>query len=283
MAATPQRTIAWGPVIGALVAGAAMTGVVAWRFNLQSLEGQIAASRAALKKLVLSGGIPPTQEVMDYLSGRAAAFEDRYHQWIARIAAAPLPEAAKADPQLYFQQQFHEVQRTLERLATARGMPVPEQLGFPKDLPPSDTVPRLLVQLALIQEAANLVLEEGVASLASLKVEDPESVPVQEGASTFLVRLPVRIRLSASLPQLMNILGAIERATPLIDVRAIHLQGTDPLEVELVLARYLVMAGLEDLLAAEAQATAASQPSSSRSKKPGGARRTKTRSAGSED
>jgi hypothetical protein len=271
MVAAPPRSIAWGPVVGALVAGAAMTGVVAWRFNLQGLESQIAAKQAALKKLVLSGGIPPNQGVMDYLTSRRAALEDRYQQWVQRVAAPPLAEAAKADPQLYFQQQFHEVQRTLERLATARGMPVPEQLGFPKELPPSDTVPRLLVQLALIQEAASVILEESVTALASLKVADPESVPVEQGGGTFLVRLPVRIRLTATLTQLMNILGAMERAAPLIEVRAIGVQqsGADSgaLEVELVLARYLVMAGLEESAAQDEAAAPVEKKSAARSKK----------------
>jgi len=269
----PRRPISWVPLLGAVVIGAILTGTISWLVTLRSVEERIKAHHASLKKLMLSGRIPPNEEVLRYLIIRPAAIEARYRYWLQRVASPQMAEAASADPQLYFQEQFHEVQRTLERLATARAMAAPEQLGFPKELPPSDTVPRLLIQLSLIKDAASLIFEQGVAQLTSLKVEDPQPVPQPEGATPFLTRLPVRVRLNASLPQLMKVLGAIQRETPLIDVLAIRIApvtvqpaGTDApsngtttadaqlpagqpaggtpeaLEVELLLSRYLVTA-----------------------------------------
>ncbi|HLD78292.1 MAG TPA: GspMb/PilO family protein, partial [archaeon] len=194
-----------------------------------------------------SGGIPPNQEAMDYLTSRDASLQRRYQHWLKRVAAMPPTEAATADPQLYFQEQLHEVQRTLERLAAARTMSVPAQLGFPKELPPPETVPRLLVQLSLIRDVAELVFAQGVTALASCKIEDPEPVAEQDGQELFLMRLPVRVRLTGSLAQLIKILGAIERVSPLIDLRAVQVVSADApeqLEVDLVLARYLAMAPL---------------------------------------
>lgn len=255
-----RRAVPMGPMVAAMVAGAAVAAGVFWRLNLSAIDSQIAAKTGALKKLVLSGKLPPNEEVMAYLTARQASLDRRYQQWLERIASAPVAEAASADPQLYFQEQFHEVQRTLERLATARAMAVPEQLGFPKELPPSDTVPRLLIQLSLIKEAAALIFEQGVSVLTSFKIDDPQPVPQPEGREPFLTRLPVRVRFNASLPQLMKVLGAIQRATPLIDVLAIRAApaaapqpvaastagttgtATDTLEVELLLSRYLVTA-----------------------------------------
>jgi hypothetical protein len=176
-----------------------------------------------------------------------------------------LDDAAKVDPQLYFQERYHEVQRTLERLAVARGLPVPEQLGFPKEIPPSDTVPRLLVQLSLIEEVATLILEQGVTKLSSLRVEDPFIRTDPKEQTAFIMQLPIRVRLTAAVSKLMTILGALERAKPTIDVRSMRMisgtagvvtaaatgdEGTekevsiaDPtLDIELVLARYLTIA-----------------------------------------
>ena len=251
--AKQNPSIPWGPVMVAMVVGAAATGLAAWQMNLRSLESQVKDKRSLLKKLVLSGGIPPNEEVMEYLQGRQSALDDRYQQRVKQVAAPPLAEAARADPQLYFQQQFHDVQRTLERLATARDIPAPAPLGFPKELPPSDTVPRLLVQLSLMQDVATLVFEQGLTGLASLKVEDPEPVPEEGGDATFLVRLPVRLRLTATLPELMKVLAAIERVDPLVDVRSIRAQtapspsaeSPEALDVDLVVARYLVLAPQE--------------------------------------
>ena len=245
MAQTLRRPVAWGPVFVAMAAGAAITGVISWRINLQGLQQQIASKQAALKKLTLSGGIPPNRDVMSYFTSRQAALEGRYQARLGDVEAPPLAEAAKADPQLYFQEQVHEVQRSLERLAAARGIPAPAQLGFPKELPPSDTVPRLLIQLSLIQELAELILEQGVTDLASLKVEDPEAVADEDTSGPFLMQLPVRVRMTATLPQVMSVLGAIHRVHPLIDVRAVRFAASpvpESLDVEVLVARYLIVA-----------------------------------------
>lgn len=243
---TQRRAVPMAPLIGAMVVGAAVTGVMAWRLTLTAIDGQIAAKTSALRKMVLSGKIPPNEEVMEYLTSRQQALEQRYQRWRTRVAAATAAEAAGADPQLYFQEQLHDVQRTLERLATARAMAVPEQLGFPKELPPADTVPQLLLQLSLIKEAAALMFEQGVVALSSFKIEDAQPVPQPDDEEKpFLTRLPVRVRLHATLPQLMKVLGALQRVSPLVDVLVVRVApggASDHLEVELVLSRYLVTA-----------------------------------------
>lgn len=269
--AQPRPPIAWPPLLAATVAGAALAGVIGWRLSLQSLDAQIRAKRAALKKLALSGGIPPTQEVMDHLTAHQLSLDRRYQHWLKAVTAPPLADAAQADPQLYFQEHLHEVQRTLDRLSAARGVPVPEQLGFPKELPPSDTVPRLLAQLSLIEEVTTLLFEQDVPVVSSLKVEDPEPVPDRQDGSAFLLRLPIRVRLSASLPHVMKALGALQRARPLIDVRALRVRpastggsggaSAERLEAELVLARYLVVEEAAEPARAESETPKAAKPS----------------------
>ena len=240
-----HRQFGWGPLAVAMMTGATLVVVVLWRMNVQKLEHQVVEKRQALKRLMLSGGIPPNQEVMEYLTAREHALQTQYQDLLGRIAPPLAAEAgAGADPQLSFQQRVHDVQRTLERLAAARTMPVPEQLGFPKELPPTETVPRLLVQLALIQEASGLIFQQGVEGFASVKLEDPEPVEAPEGDASFLTRVPVRVRVSGSLPQVMKLLGALERSKPLIDIRALRLLSSataERLDTELVLARYLII------------------------------------------
>lgn len=249
-----RRPIAWFPLMMAMLSGAALAGAIGWRVSLQALEGQIHTKQDALKKLVLSGRIPPNEEVMGYITSRQASVERRYRRWVEAVAAPPLADAAAADPQVYFQERYHEIQRMLERLAAARTTEVPQLLGFPKELPPSDTVPRLLVQLALIQETAELMFGQGVALLASLKIQDPVMVPEDQGTSTFLMRLPVEVRFVSTLPQLMKILGALQLAQPIIDVRTLRVnQGAAPetLDVQLVCSRYLVMAAAPEQVPAQ--------------------------------
>ena len=274
-ASTTTRPMAMGPLLGAMIIGAGLAGFFAWQMTLQGIDQQAAAKRSALRKLVLSGNIPPNQEVTDYLASRQTALEARYQYWLGRVTTPPLPDAAgQADPQLYFQERVHDLQRSLERLAAARSMAVPEQLGFPKELPPSDTVPRLLIQLALMQELAELAFEHQVSAVTSLKVEDPQPVSGAEGQVPFLVRLPVRVRLTASLPQLMKMLGAIERKSPLIDVHGLRVAGTaagEVLEVELTAARYQALASTaadadEELAGDAAAKTNKKKPSRAKAK-----------------
>ena len=247
--------IAWVPLAVAMGLGAALAGVAGWRLHVDTLERQIAKRRAAVKKLVISGGITPNQQVVDYLNTRQRFLERHYQHWLETLTTAAPPQAAGGDPQLYFQERVHEVQRTLERLAAARRLPVPESLGFPKELPPADAVPRLLVQLALIQDSAAAVFEQGVTALASLKIEDPE--PVSDGTDhrheAFLTRLPIRAQMRSALPQLMKVLTALERLRPIVDVQGVSIQpvkaadaSSDQLQIELILARYILAAPTTD-------------------------------------
>ncbi|MBI1991723.1 MAG: hypothetical protein HYY90_04340 [Candidatus Omnitrophica bacterium] len=239
----PRRSgVSLEPLIIATLGGALAAGLIAWQLNLRAMDRHINATRSTLKKLVLPGGIPPDQRVMEYLSARHASIEQRYRSLLTAAAVPPLAESAAADPQLYFQEQLHEVQRMLERLAAARAMPVPEQLGFPKALPPSDTVPRLLMQLSLVKELATLVFGQGVIGVSSVKLEDPEAVADEREVGVFLTRLPVRIRFTSSLPQFLHIVVAIAEREPLIDIRGLRIvsgEVPDRLDVELALARYL--------------------------------------------
>ena len=255
------RQMALGPMAGALLVGAALTSIVVWRINLNSLDRAVTVKRSAVKKLVLSGGIPPTQEVMDYLTARQQALEQRYGRWLDALAAPPAAEAAQADPQLYFQQQVHDLQRTMDRLAAARNISPPTPLGLPKELPPADTVPRFLAQLQLAQQTVELVFDQDVSALTSFKIEDPEPIVAEEGSDNFLLALPVRIRFTGTLDHVMKVLGALERERPLIDVRSLRLAtAADPaqLDAEMVVARYAVTA---------ASATPADQDTKSPAKK----------------
>jgi len=225
--------------------------------RLETIDRALEGKRAALKTLHLSGRLPPNREVVDYLKGRSAALEAQYQTGLKLATVSAALRQGQADPQLYFQQRVHEVQRTLERLAAARGMKTPEQLGLPKELPPVDVVPRLLLQLELIQDASDLVVAQGISQLVSVKVEDPQTVaaPAEDGES-FLLRLPVRLRLNCSLDTLVKVLGVLDRAKPMVGLQALRLrlpaqsatgQAGQPsdaadLDVELVVARYVATA-----------------------------------------
>lgn len=261
------------PVLSAVVMTAALLVAVAWRVHLHDLDEQIAQRRFALKRLSVSQGVAPTEDVHAYFKQRDEALLKSYRQWLSRVVIDEPAPATTADLQLFFQERVHEVQRAIERMAAGRNVAVPEMIGLPKELPPTETVPRLLAQLALTQATVGLILEQGPIVVSSVKLEDPEPVNGAESQIAILTRVPLRVRMTSSLPQLMRLLEAVARARPLIDIRALRLTGGseegDRIESELVLARYLPAAPLEPMLEMEvADDKAESKSEPAVSKKP---------------
>lgn len=236
----PRARPSWFAIGTSAVALLAVGGWVGWRMRIEAIEQELTRKQHALKTLHLSGRLPPNREATEYLKSRTAALEVAYQTALELTTVSSMMSEGHADPQLYFQQRVHEIQRTVDRLTAARGMKSPEHLGLPKELPPADVVPRLLLQLELIKDAAELVIAQGITQLSAVKVEDPQTL--SGSSEQFLMRLPVRLRLSCSLETLTKVLGVLDRAKPMIDLQAVRLhlpaegQG---LEVELVVARYL--------------------------------------------
>ncbi|MBI4354122.1 MAG: hypothetical protein HY595_02685 [Candidatus Omnitrophica bacterium] len=245
------RQTNFGQLVLVLVVIAGVGAFAVWRVRLQALDREINAKKTALKNLHVSEQLPPNPQVVEYLKQRTKALEAKYEAALARLAPPLQLGDQQTDTQLLFQERSHAAQRTLERLATARNMTAPTQLGFPKDLPPPEAVPRFLVQVGLIEQAAEAVMAvPGVSRVESFKVEDPQPVVVTSELDVFLTQLPIRIRLSCPLETLTKILTALDRADPLMDVQAVRVTTTltesgeeaEDVVVELVVARYFVTA-----------------------------------------
>ena len=242
---------------GALLVSAVIAFVF-WHATMQELNRQIARKRSGLKSLYIVGRLPPNREVTEYLAGRTAVLKALYDETVSVAGQSSdtlaREGASAADPQLFFQERVHEVQRLLERLAAGRDSPVPAQLGFPKELPPPDAVPRFLTQLSLIESVGQRVMElPGVLQVTSFKVEDPQSLPTaDQDEASFITLFPVRVKLTCSLDALAKVIGLLDEERPLIQVRSVRITAPDPeaaLDVELVLARAGIDAALPDAAA----------------------------------
>jgi hypothetical protein len=249
------RARAFNPILmaGILLGGAVLLAGVFWQWTLRGIAQEIAQYQTSLKTLQLSGRVPPNREVMAYLTQRGEQLHASYRQAMAVVAPAAGRLAVGADPQLAFQERVHEVQRTLERLTTARGMSIPLELGLPKELPPPDSVPRFLMQLALMEGLAELAMTvDGVSQLTSFQVEDPRPIAAdaREGAP-IVMELPVQMHVTCSLSALMQLLRQIERAQPVMALQRIQVLSSSsaatpaagPLDVELIVARYATIDG----------------------------------------
>ena len=251
-----NRKPSWLAMWNGVLAVGALVTFVFWHAAIQEMDRQIARKRSALKGLYVIGRLPPNQEVTEYLAGRTATLEAQYRDAVSLAGAPPAGLADVADPQLFFQQRVHEVQRLLERLAAGRETPVPAQLGFPKELPPADAVPRFLTQLALIESLGDRTMSlPGVSQVTSFKLEDPQPLPaLEEGDESFITLLPIRIKLTCTLDALAKLLGLLDQERPLMQMHGLRVGAPEPnaaLEVEFVLARASVDAALPESQTAE--------------------------------
>ena len=241
-------------LVGAGIVACAAGGVGAW-WQLQVMDRQIEDAVGSVKRLAVTQGIPPTSDVVQYLTARRQRLGEEYAAWQDRVVVPAVVRAG--DPQLHFQERVHDVQRTLERLATARALPVPELLGVPKELPPSDTVPRLLVQLQLIEETVTLLMERDRLVVRSVRIDDPEPMPSEEPGGLYLHRVPVRVQATAPIDTLMDVLQALGRQQPLVEVSALRVLAQDPgasgaapsartpLAIDVTVARYVAVGAPE--------------------------------------
>ena len=254
---TARRPLPLMKLVAAAAVVVGAVGVAAWWLSMRALDRAIDRAHDDVSRQHVIGRVPPTRDVVGYLTERDATLAAHYQAAVAFVLPTLAGPAHHGDAQLYFQQRLHEVQRTLERAATARGMAVPMQLGLPKDIPPLDVVPRLLIQLGVVEETAELFMGvRGVSQISSFKIEDPQALASgsdEDEEDVFLIQLPVRVRLAASLEALSKACDRIQSATPLIDVVSARIRrmadaaspptlslAAQELDVELVVARYLV-------------------------------------------
>ena len=132
----------WSALISGGVGTALLIGVVGWRVSLSAMDHQIGQTRQALKRLHVGHQLPPSREVTDYLTTRQRALETRHDATLLMTTDSLAALPGQTVSPLYFQQRVHEVQRLLERVSASRGMNVPLSLGLPKDIPPTEAVPR---------------------------------------------------------------------------------------------------------------------------------------------
>ena len=225
--AKPRPPFSWTAAGAVVLICASAGGIAAWAMSMREIDRQIDQTQDGLKRLHLTGRVPPNQEVLGYLEARTSALTAQYQAGLRLVAPAmsELGAGDAANPQLHFQERVHEVQRILERLAAARGMEVPLQLGFPKELPPADAVPQLLVQLDLVQDAAELIVPQAISKLASVKLEDPQAASRASEKDPFLTRLPVRLRITCTLETLTKLLGLVDRMEPLTEFQALRMRS----------------------------------------------------------
>ena len=215
--------------VSALLVG---VGIGVWVWQMQTLDQAIAKKRGGLKSFYIGERLPPNRQVTDYFTDRLHAIETQYRIALSLITMNPTvsTDEVRPNPQLFFQERVHEVSRTLERLAAARGIPPATQLGLPKELPPAEAVPRFLIQIGLIEELAEMLMTvPGVLQIESFKIEDPQGVePLGDEQDSFLTRLSVRVRLGCTLEAIPLVLNVIDRARPLVDLQSLVVTPSRP-------------------------------------------------------
>lgn len=145
---------------------------------------------------------------------------------------------------LYFIEKLHSTIKKFESESSAKGMKLPENLGFGDGLPKDNMVPVLLRQLEIIEFTVGILLKNegsdvyGLKPLKSIEYIEPVSKKL------FYTELPVQISVKTDTRTFMNLLLELKNASPVISVKELHVKSIEPdsgdTEVSMVLSSFMV-------------------------------------------
>lgn len=148
-----------------------------------------------------------------------------------------------AEAGLYFIEKLHSTMKKFEP-AAARGVKLPENLGFGDGLPKDNMVPVLLRQLETIEFTVEELLKSEGSNVYALKPLKPIEYIEPVSKKLFYTELPVQISVKTDTKTFMNLLMEFKNASPVISVKELHVKSIEPdsgdLEISLVLSSFMI-------------------------------------------
>ena len=233
--------------IGAILLVFAVVIRLFWNESTQVLDGQLRQKLGRIQAQLLPGALVPSPETYAFLHRRTQQLQEQYDK-LVKVLDPPGRAGTEGaqDAGLYFRERLHTLQKRLEREATAKGITVTSNFGFPEDLPAKERVPLLLRQLELVDVAATSVITEGASAIELLRALEPRPVEDPRSREPFVWELPLVVRLRCRTPTLIKFLYHMQQVSPLVAIPEVSLKEAQPAEeglnVEVLLVTYAAAA-----------------------------------------
>ena len=198
-----------------------------------------------MKRFITLTGTVPSKESFAKMEKEKNSLEEKFSGLVDFVDPKKARLSEKnAEAGLYFIEKLHSTMKKFESDSVAKGVKLPENLGFGDGLPKDNMVPVLLRQLEIIEFVVEILLKNGGSDVYALK--PLKSIENIEPVSTklFYTELPVQISIKTGIKTLMNLLLELKNASPVISVKELHVKSIEPdsgdVEIRLVLSSFMV-------------------------------------------
>jgi hypothetical protein len=198
-----------------------------------------------MKRSIALTGITPSKESFAKIEKEKDSLAEKLSGLIDFVDPKKTRLSEKnAEAGLYFIEKLHSTMKRFESEAAAKGVKLPENLGFGDGLPKDSMVPVLLRQLETIEFTVGVLLKNEGSNVYALK--PLKSIEYIEPVSKklFYTELPVQISIKTDTKTFMNLLLEFKNASPVISVKELHVKSIEPdsgdVEISLVLSTFMI-------------------------------------------
>ncbi|MCX5692695.1 MAG: Amuc_1100 family pilus-like protein [Candidatus Omnitrophica bacterium] len=198
-----------------------------------------------MKRFITLTGTVPSKESFAKMEKEKNSLEEKFSDLVDFVDPKKARLSEKnAEAGLYFIEKLHSTMKKFESDSAAKGVKLPENLGFGDGLPKDNMVPVLLRQLEIIEFVVEILLKNGGSDVYALKpLKSIENIePVSK--KLFYTELPIQISIKTGTKTLMNLLLELKNASPVISVKELHVKSIEPdsgdVEISLVLSSFMV-------------------------------------------
>lgn len=186
--------------------------LIAVIYQISSLEKSVAGKQKELD-VYQSDGLGKLNREKVRLEKQLKAIEGSYNEITNLLAAKPKSRMPKdpGDP-LKFKEELYKVQNKLKEDGKAINFEFPFWLGFDKyehDIPTPGDLPLRVKQLDIIKEAGNLMLKNGISSIAVVEFGDVKNISAEGVKDIVYKEIPLKVGFICKNDNLMNFLHAL--------------------------------------------------------------------------
>ena len=209
------------------------------------MDEELERKTAEIKRFVALTGSMPSREAFSKLEKEKKAVEERFSSLVYFVDPEK-PRISDKDTEagLYFIEKLHSTMKRFELESSAKGIKLPENLGFGDGLPKDSMVPVLLRQLETIEFTVATLLKNQKVEIYALKPLKSIEYTEPLTKELFYTELPVQVSLKADTKAVMDLLSGLKNSSPVISVKELHLKSVEldsgDIEASLVLSTFMV-------------------------------------------
>jgi len=198
-----------------------------------------------MKRFITLTGTVPSKESFARMQKERSGMEEKFSSLADLIdPEKPRLSGKNTEAGLYFIERLHSTMKRFETEAGAKGIKLPENLGFGDGMPKDSMVPVLMRQLETIEFTIAALLKGDYSDIYGLKILKPIEYIEPVSKELFYTELPVQVSVKTDTDTLIKVLLELKNASPVISVKEMHVKSIEPVsgdvEISLVLSTFMI-------------------------------------------